>query len=95
MWQKLVEIDKGSSIWDVSFTPKDSGLIAHHAYTLIHCIEVDGFKMLALRNPWGRTEWKGAWSDESEEWEAHPEVAKALKMKADDDGLFWMLGTIQ
>ena len=46
--------------------------------------------MICMRNPWGRTEWKGRWSDGSEEWEEHPEVAAALEQETDNDGIFWM-----
>ena len=56
-------------------------------------MEVGDFKMVLCRNSWGKTEWNGPWSDQSDEWQAHPEVAEALQVKTkdfDDDGLFWM-----
>jgi len=52
------------------------GLILGHAYSLNDVIEFkDSFdetgektiKLLRLRNPWGNTEWKNAWSDKSPE----------------------------
>ena len=39
------------------------GLVQGHAYTIQSVVKVDGFKMLRLRNPWGKFEWTGDWSD--------------------------------
>lgn len=51
---------------------KDSGLIKNHAYSLNDILEInDPFnegqtvRLLRLRNPWGKSEWKGAWSGDS------------------------------
>jgi len=41
-----------------------------------------------LRNPWGNGEWTGAWSDKSSLWT--PYWRAQLKVKPNDDGLFWM-----
>lgn len=54
------------------------GLLANHAYSIIDCQEVNGHKLMRIRNPWGKgvciitiisynssKEWKGAWSDGS------------------------------
>ena len=30
--------------------------------------------MMQLRNPWGKKEWLGPWSDYSETWEKYPYV---------------------
>ena len=55
---------------------KPCGLILNHAYSLNDIIEFkDRFDktgqntitLLRLRNPWGKSEWKNAWSDKSEE----------------------------
>jgi hypothetical protein len=36
---------------------------------LLDVFEVEGTKLVQLRNPWGdTTEWKGAWGDNSKEW---------------------------
>lgn len=45
--------------------------------------------LVKLRNPWGNTEWKGGWSDESDDW------TKTLKgnlkfVMEPNDGTFWM-----
>jgi len=52
---------------------KPCGLILNHAYGLNDIFEIqdpttkETFKILRLRNPWGKSEWKGAWSGNSEE----------------------------
>ena len=42
--------------------------------------------MIRLRNPWGKDEWKGAWSDGSKEWEYLPDDVKNDKI----DGEFFI-----
>jgi Calpain family cysteine protease len=50
---------------------KNFGLVPYHAYSLtdIQWVEVGGWirnyqvPLVRLRNPWGRVEWKGPWSD--------------------------------
>ena len=49
-----------------------TGLILNHAYGLNDIMELeDGeggvLRLLRLRNPWGKSEWLGAWSDGSDE----------------------------
>mmetsp|Transcript_6750 Transcript_6750/g.10856 ORF Transcript_6750/g.10856 Transcript_6750/m.10856 type:complete len:158 (-) Transcript_6750:891-1364(-) len=50
---------------------KATGLILNHAYGINDAIEltVDGeqVQLLRLRNPWGKSEWNGAWSSVSKE----------------------------
>lgn len=51
------------------------GLIGAHAYTITGetSLHYEGKKvdLLRIRNPWGSStgEWRGAWSDASQEWE--------------------------
>ena len=48
-------------------------------------------KLLRLRNPWGRIEWKGAWSDSSSEWnQISTEMKQSLEFKIDNEGEFWI-----
>ena len=63
-------------------------ILALHAYSILEAREVKGERLLRLRNPWGRTEWKGAWSDGSEQWT--PEWMQLLNHRFGDDGMFWI-----
>ena len=64
------------------------GLLFAHAYGLERLASVAGRRLVRLRNPWGRGEWRGAWSDESSEWTA--ELLAQLDYRFADDGAFWM-----
>jgi len=64
------------------------GILALHAYGVLEAVEIDGNKLLCVRNPWGRYEWTGKWSDGSKEWT--PELQKKLNVVFEDDGTFWM-----
>ena len=48
----------------------------------------DGTKLLKLRNPWGRGEWKGDWSDNSSKWTE--DLKKRFNVEDKDDGSFFM-----
>ena len=40
------------------------GIVMGHAYSILDVCDVDGAKLIQLRNPWGNSsEWKGAWGD--------------------------------
>ena len=72
------------------------GLISTHAYTILDCQEVlistkKGKKkerILKLSNPWGRYEWKGRWSENSDIW--NQELKEQLNYEKADDGMFWI-----
>ena len=49
------------------------GVIQGHAYSLLKAAEVEDsagekVKIVQIRNPWGKFEWKGDWSDDSNIW---------------------------
>ncbi|KAK1809647.1 hypothetical protein LTR12_016004 [Friedmanniomyces endolithicus] len=68
---------------------KDSkGVVGGHAYTVLRTFEEGDLRLLQLRNPWGRTEWEGDWSDGSKLWT--PEMMIKLGHTFGDDGVFWM-----
>ncbi|KAJ3521717.1 hypothetical protein NMY22_g12196 [Coprinellus aureogranulatus] len=72
-------------------TPTVQGLFSGHAYAVLRAQEVNGKRFVILRNPWGKTEWNGPWSDGSKEWT--PEWLKylpELKHSFGDDGQFVM-----
>lgn len=64
------------------------GIQSGHAYSIMEAREVEGERLLKLRNPWGETEWSGAWSDGSEQWT--PEWMQLLNHRFGDDGVFWI-----
>ncbi|KAG5637238.1 hypothetical protein H0H81_005283 [Sphagnurus paluster] len=45
-----------------------NGLIGAHAYSILRAVEAQGKRFVVIRNPWGESEWTGAWSDGSKEW---------------------------
>uniref|UniRef100_A0A7S4V2U2 Calpain catalytic domain-containing protein n=1 Tax=Alexandrium monilatum TaxID=311494 RepID=A0A7S4V2U2_9DINO len=69
------------------------GIVQGHAYTVISVelnVAGSGRDMLELRNPWGTGEWTGDWSDQSDMWQKHPSIKKALDFEFADDGIFWI-----
>ncbi|KAG9085226.1 hypothetical protein FS749_004601 [Ceratobasidium sp. UAMH 11750] len=81
----------GCYIYPMAWSSEVKGLHTLHAYSILDALEVGGKRFLRLRNPWGKSEWKGRWSDGSKEWNAEwlarlPE----LKHKFGDDGEFLM-----
>uniref|UniRef100_A0A8B9Q2Q1 Calpain 6 n=1 Tax=Apteryx owenii TaxID=8824 RepID=A0A8B9Q2Q1_APTOW len=79
------------------------GLIIGHAYSvtaiqklrlgerLILSFKAEKLFMIRLRNPWGKREWNGAWSDNSEEWKkVSNSERKRLGLTVENDGEFWM-----
>ncbi|KEP45949.1 calpain-1 catalytic subunit [Rhizoctonia solani 123E] len=68
-----------------------NGLFAGHAYSVISAKEVNDKRFLRIRNPWGKTEWTGAWSDGSKEWTSEwLALLPELNHKFGNDGEFLM-----
>ncbi|RHZ45994.1 calpain-like protein [Aspergillus thermomutatus] len=69
--------------------PRDrKGISENHSYSIMDTKEINGHRLLRLRNPWGKKEWNGAWSDGSEQWT--PEWMQKLDHKFGNDGFFWI-----
>ncbi|CAG8549219.1 2641_t:CDS:2 [Acaulospora morrowiae] len=65
------------------------GIMSNHSYSILRVAEIEnGIKLILIRNPWGKSEWTGAWSDGSKEWTS--ERMKLLNHRFGDDGAFWM-----
>ena len=64
------------------------GIEDGHAYTVLRAVNYGKWRLLLVKNPWGRVEWNGPWSDGSKEWT--PEALKELDFKFGNDGIFWM-----
>ena len=80
LWKRMRKADKsGFSIGcgtggSGEFEIANSGIIAGHAYTMIDVYDIitkkgQSEKLVKLRNPWGKFEYKGAFSDkDTENW---------------------------
>jgi len=69
------------------------GIVQGHAYTLIGArqnIGSIGANLVQVRNPWGKKEWTGDWSDNSPLWDENPDVKETLKPAQSEDGAFWI-----
>jgi hypothetical protein len=66
------------------------GLVPCHAYTVISALEINGLKLLKIRNPWGQFEWKGDFSDKSPMWDTYPGLKEKVDFKNRNDGIFFM-----
>lgn len=71
-----------------------TGLVSTHAFAVINLAEVDGVKLLMLKNPWSHLRWKGNYSEQDT---AHwtPELQQALNYdpkvaQTVDNGVFWI-----
>lgn len=59
-----------------------AGIMTGHAYGIIDVFELVNneknkiHRILRIRNPWGKMEWKGKWSDDSEELEEYAHLLK-------------------
>uniref|UniRef100_A0A8C7PY77 Calpain 6 n=1 Tax=Oncorhynchus mykiss TaxID=8022 RepID=A0A8C7PY77_ONCMY len=82
------------------------GLVKGHAYSvtavkkvrlghgLMAYFQNKTIPLIRMRNPWGKTEWKGAWSDSSAEWERVGSMERdKLGITVENDGEFWMAFT--
>lgn len=86
IWSLLQEYDKNDSLITASVSNRNEdineelGIILGHTYTIKQVINIKGFRLLNLRNPWGSFEWKGDWSDHSKLWNKHSDIAKKSKI---------------
>lgn len=68
LWKQLIDAVKKNNFICCSTIDDDNGcnkmgLVANHAYAFLACKEVRNLKLVYIRNPWGKGEWTGAWSD--------------------------------
>ena len=69
------------------------GIVSGHAYSVLDVRQITdsrgrAAKVLQIRNPWGKFEWKGDFSDDSPLWT--PQQRAELNIQKTDDGIFWM-----
>lgn len=70
------------------------GLVPTHAYAVLDLKEVQGLRLLQVKNPWSHKRWKGPFSHlDADHWtselkaELNFDQFAALK---NDDGIFWI-----
>lgn len=70
----------------------ETGIVSGHAYTILDVrkyTDAQGRsqKLVKIRNPWGKFEWNGAFSDNSSLWRREDKHEYIIP---GDDGVFWM-----
>ncbi|XP_059841026.1 calpain-3 isoform X4 [Hypanus sabinus] len=98
LWKFLKKLlDKGSIVCCAKPGPVgvlgEQGIVTGHAYSVTGVDKVQlkagRVELVRVRNPWGRVEWSGAWSDRSAEWNQVSEQHRP-SMAHLEDGEFWM-----
>jgi calpain-15 len=67
----------------------NTGLIKEHAYSILRVADVEGHKIINLRNPWGLFDWEGEWSVNSPLWK-ETIVNEVKPNLSGEDNAFWM-----
>ncbi|OCT79502.1 hypothetical protein XELAEV_18026312mg [Xenopus laevis] len=72
----------------------DNGLVTGHAYSVMDVRQVtcksETENLVRLRNPWGKIEWKGKWSDRCPKWDQLSYKERLFLRKKRENGEFWM-----
>ena len=95
LWKKMLDskqkgyvMTAGTSADVYNLPIEEMGLSPGHAYTLLDLHEINGEKVIRLRNPWGNGEYSGDWSDSSKKWTS--ELKKKYGLINKNDGDFFM-----
>ncbi|XP_051900135.1 calpain-9-like isoform X2 [Pristis pectinata] len=98
LWKFLKKLlEKGSIVCCAKSGPagvlSEQGIVTGHAYSVTGVDQVQlktsRVELVRVRNPWGRVEWNGAWSDGSAEWSQVSEQHYPQTVHL-EDGEFWM-----
>ena len=100
LWNLILQSDKSNNVMCATTINEESiknqGLVPLHAYTLVGALILEdkeykiNYKLVKIRNPWGKKEWNGKWSDNCNNWKNENFKKLANYGKCDDDGLFYM-----
>ncbi|XP_073527983.1 calpain-8-like isoform X2 [Phyllobates terribilis] len=83
-----------TSFGDSNAKSLSESIVRGHIYSITREEEVTSgenkVQLIRVWNPWGYSEWTGAWSDNSDEWNnVDPKTREELNIKK-DEGEFWM-----
>jgi hypothetical protein len=53
-----------TGVWGLNWGER-KGILELHSYSIQKAVDINGKRLLRLKNPWGKGEWKGAWSKKS------------------------------
>lgn len=96
-WNKLLKYNQknyllGATSHGNSDKETNNGIVGNHAYSVIEIIEINSLRLLKLRNPWGKGEWSGDFSDDDQEnWTPQLKEMVNFEESDGDDGIFFML----
>merc|ERR1719324_844905 len=74
---------------DAADEPPD-GVLPNRAHGVLDVVEVESLRLVRIRNPWGQTEWKGAFADHDQMWNKYPDLKDKLVYEFGPDGTWWM-----
>ena len=99
-WKNIREADAYKCIMTASIDEDNNndiesvGLVANHTFSLVSAFEseVNGeiVKLIKLRNPFGKGEWTGDWSDQSDKWDDNTKAKFNYNDQEINDGIFWI-----
>lgn len=88
-FQKLAKFDADKTMMTTACFNSWNGLVGGHAYTVLKLVELTkDIRLVQVRNPWGRGEFKGDWSDKSPLWTDEFKAKAGFENKP--DGAFFI-----
>ena len=90
-FERFKEMDAGDIFCALTPGTAKKGLMPNQSYSILEWKEVDGLKLIKLRNPYGtrKGEWTGDYGDKSSKWKKRLRKKIGFEDKG-NDGIFWM-----
>ncbi len=98
-WNKLLNAINSDYVMTCLCSPEKkklktiaTGLHNKHIYSILDILQFnhngENVKLLKLRNPWGKSEWRGDWSNKWTKWPI--EIKRQLLVNPEKNGIFWI-----